>query len=106
MTACKRVCCSVFKISIYRQPSCLARPCRGTWSCDVSGLWLHGLKGSEGQVGHSADTGLVVPEKAHIALLNTQHQEEMPLGCQCYVLFSVAFTVRQLLKNCLFPQIE
>ena len=57
-------------------------------------------------MGHSADTGLVVPEKAHIALLNTQHQEEMPLGCQCYVLFSVAFTVRQLLKNCLFPQIE
>ena len=57
-------------------------------------------------MGHSADTGLAVPEKARIAPLNTQHQEEMPLGCQCYALFSVAFTVRQLLKNCLFPQIE
>ena len=57
-------------------------------------------------MGHSADTGLAVPEKARTAPLNAQHQEEMPLGCQCYALFSVAFTVRQLLKNCLFPQIE
>ena len=64
------------------------------------------MKGSEGQVGCSTDAGLAVPEKARIALLNSGHQEEIPLGCQCYALFSVAFTVRHLLKNCLFPQIE
>lgn len=56
------------------------------------------MKGSEGQVDRSVDAGLAVPEKARIAQLSTQRQG--------HTLFSAAFTVRQLLKNCLFPQIE
>lgn len=43
-------------------------------------------------------------DKAHVTQLSSGRQEEMTLGCQRYALFSVALTVRQLLKNSLFPQ--
>lgn len=41
-------------------------------------------------------------DKARVTQLSSERQDKMPLGCQCYALFCVALTLRQLLKNCLF----